>query len=129
MPPLHATEHDEMDCNDLTREPIITCDLEPEIIQKCKINEAFQLRKTCCIHTDYKHLQNPFLVEEYDKITFLASNEIYAVIASDVLNSLRAVKNSPNWSEWQKSMCKEMELLKEKGTWELVLKPPNAVPL
>jgi hypothetical protein len=39
---------------------------------------------------------------------------------------VREVKISPNWPEWQKAMCEELDLLKEKGTWELVQKPPNA---
>jgi hypothetical protein len=43
----------------------------------------------------YKCLQNPFLAEEDDKITFLASNEIYTVIASDELNSLGKQKIPP----------------------------------
>ena len=52
MPQLDATEHNEMDRNDFTGEPIITRDLEAEIIQKRKIEEAFELRKTHGIHTD-----------------------------------------------------------------------------
>jgi hypothetical protein len=68
-------------------------------------------------------------VEEDDEITFLASNETYAVIAGDELNSLKEAKDSPDWPEWQKAMREELDLLKEKGTWELVQKPPNAVPL
>ena len=50
MPQLGATEHDEMDCNDLTREP---SDLEPESIRKRKLEEqVFELRKTRGIRTD-----------------------------------------------------------------------------
>jgi hypothetical protein len=104
-------------------------DLEPEIIRKRKIEEALELRKTRGIHTDYNHLQNPFLVEEDDEINLLASNEIYAVIAGDKLDSLGEAKESPDWPEWQIAMREELDLLKEKGTWELVQKPPNAVPL
>jgi hypothetical protein len=99
MPRLGVTEHDEMDCDDLTREPETTRDLEPELIRKQKLDEqAFEPRKTCGIHTDYKRLNNPFLVEEdNNEITFLASNETYAVIAGDELNTLREAKNSPDW--------------------------------
>jgi hypothetical protein len=131
MPRLDITEHDEMDCDDLTCEPETTCDLEPKLIRKQKLEEqAFEPRKTRGIRTNYKHLNNPFLVEEDDdEITFLVSNETYAVIAGDELNTLREVKNSPDWPEWQTAMCEEPDLLKEKGTWELVQKPPNAVPL
>jgi hypothetical protein len=117
-----------MDCNSLTE---TTCDLEPELIRKRKLEEqGFKPRKTCGICTDYKHLNNPFLVEEEDdEITFLASNETYAVIARDELNTLREAKNFPDWPEWQTAMYEELDLLKEKGTWELVQKPPNTVPL
>ena len=38
-------------------------------------------------------------------------------------------KESPDWPEWQIAMCKELDLPKEKGTWELVQKPPNMAPL
>jgi hypothetical protein len=42
------------------------------------------------------------------------------------MGSLREAENSPNWPKWKNAMCKELELLKKKGTWELVDKPPNA---
>jgi Reverse transcriptase (RNA-dependent DNA polymerase) len=129
MPRLGVTEHDEMDCDGLTRDPNITRDLEPEIMRKRKIEEAFEPRKTRGIRTDYKRLQNPFLVEEDDETNLLASDETFAVIASDELNTLDKAKNSFDWPEWQKAMREELDLLKEKGTWELVQKPPNATPL
>jgi hypothetical protein len=92
MPRLGVTEHDEMDCDDLTLEPETSHDLEPELIRKQKLEEqAFEPRKTHGICTNYKHLNNSFLVEEDDEITFLVSNETYAVIAGDELNTLREV--------------------------------------
>jgi hypothetical protein len=90
---------------------------------------VFELRKTRGICTDYKCLQNPVVVEEGNEITLLASNEIYTVIAGDELGSLDEAKESPDWPEWQIAMHEELDLLKEKGTWEIVQKPPNATPL
>jgi hypothetical protein len=54
---------------------------------------------------------------------------MYAIITGDELTSLHEAKQSPNWSEWQKYIKDELDALKEKGTWELVQKPPNAVPI
>jgi hypothetical protein len=129
MPRLGITDNDEMDCDDLTRDPIITRNLEPNKTRKRKNEDAFEPRKTRGIRTDYKRLQNPFLVEEDDEINSLASDEIHAVIAGDELGNLREAEESPDWPEWKKAMREEMELLKEKGTWELVDKPPDAKPL
>ena len=55
--------------------------------------------------------------------------EVYAIIAGDELTSLKEAKISPDWPEWEKAMKIELDLLLEKGTWELVQKPPNAVPI
>jgi hypothetical protein len=63
MPRLGETERDEMEHDDLTREPETTCDLEADITRKRKLEEAFEPRKTRGICTDYRHLNNPFLVE------------------------------------------------------------------
>ena len=43
--------------------------------------------------------------------------------------SLKDAKNSPNWPEWEIAIQAELNLLKEKGTWELVHKPPDAIPI
>ena len=55
--------------------------------------------------------------------------EVYAIIAGDELMSLKEAKISPDWPEWEKAMKIELDLLSEKKTWELVQKPPNAVPI
>ena len=36
--------------------------------------------------------------------------------------SLRDTKNAPNWPEWEIAIQAELNLLKEKGAWELVEK-------
>ena len=44
-----------------------------------------------------------------------------------MLESLRDTKNSPDWPEWEIAIQAKLDLLKEKGTWELVEKPPDAI--
>jgi hypothetical protein len=91
-------------------------------------------RKTRGIRTNYKNLhrteyvEDPFEEEDEEEI-FLSSEEIYAIIAGDELNSLAEAKRSPDWPEWQKSIKEELSVLKDMGTWKLVPKPPDAIPI
>jgi hypothetical protein len=55
--------------------------------------------------------------------------EAYAIIAGDELTSLKEAKCSPDWPEWEKAMKIELDLLSKKGTWELVQKPSDTVPI
>ena len=84
--------------------------------------------KTCGIHIDYKNLHDPY-PEEENEDNFLTMEEVYAIIAGDKLMSLKDAKNSPDWPEWEIAIQVELDLLKEKGTWELVEKPPDAIPI
>jgi hypothetical protein len=56
-------------------------------------------------------------------------DEVHAIIASDELTGLKDAKSSPEWSKWKKAMQKQLDLLKEMGTWEMVQKPPDVVPI
>jgi hypothetical protein len=119
-PPTGVTDSDD-----------ITRNLGPKKRKRNETEEDIDIeepRKTRGIRTDYKHLHNPFTYEEEDN-TFLSMEEVYAIIAGDELMSLKDAKNSPDWPEWQKAMKTELDLLTEKGTWELVQKPPDAVPI
>jgi Reverse transcriptase (RNA-dependent DNA polymerase) len=108
--------------DDITRNP------------KCKWNEVKgdidinKPQKTCGICTDYQHLHTPFPEEEEEE-TFLTFKEAYAIIAGDELTSLKEAKDSLDWPEWEQAMNKQLDLLKEMGTWETVQKPPDAVPI
>jgi hypothetical protein len=94
-------------------------------------------QKTCGIHTDYKclnergnhteYLEDPF--DEGDNETSLITEEVYAIIAGDKLTALTEAKRSPDWAKWQTAMQEELTTLNEKGTWELVDKPPGVVPI
>ena len=85
-------------------------------------------RKTRGIHIDYKNLHDPY-PEEENEDNFLTMEEVYAIIAGDKLTSLKDTRTSPDWPEWEIAMQAELNLLKEKGTWELVEKPPDAIPI
>src|SRR6202789_4023968 len=121
MPPRGVTDSDD-----------ITRNLEPKRKRKrIEVEEDLDIdepRKTRGIRTDYKHLHDPFTYEE-EEDNFLSIEEVYAIIAGDELTSLKDARNSPEWPEWQKAMKAELDLLTEKGTWELVQKPPDAVPI
>ena len=45
------------------------------------------------------------------------------------MTSLKYAKNSPNWLECEIAIQAELNLLKEKGTWEFVEKLPDAIPI
>jgi len=51
------------------------------------------------------------------------------IIAGNELTSLMEAQNSPEWPEWQQAMAEELELLEQMGTWKLVPKPPNTIPI
>jgi hypothetical protein len=92
---------------------------------------------TCRIHTNYKclneqgnrteYLEDAF--DEGDDQTSLITKETYAVMAGDELNSLAEAKHTPDWPKWWKGMEEEIKMLNEKGTWKLVEKPPDVIPI
>jgi len=43
--------------------------------------------------------------------------------------TLNDAQKSPEWPEWEKAINIELEQLQRMGTWELVDKPPDAVPI
>jgi hypothetical protein len=56
-------------------------------------------------------------------------DEVYAIIAGDKLNSLKEARTSPEWPTWEGTMKVEMDQLNRRGTWELVPKPLDAIPI
>jgi hypothetical protein len=79
---------------------------------------------TLSITIDYKTLHDPFTEEEEEN--FLSMEEAFAMIAGDKLTSLKEAKESP---EWEQAMQEQLDLLKEMGTWEIVQKPLDVVPI
>ena len=78
---------------------------------------------------DYRYLNNPFPDEEDDDITYTSDEHIYAIIAGDEYTSLKDARNSPDWPEWEKAIQGELAQLNQMGTWRLVKKPPDAIPI
>jgi Reverse transcriptase (RNA-dependent DNA polymerase) len=55
--------------------------------------------------------------------------EAFAIIAGDELTSLKEAKESLEWPDWEQAMQEQLDLLKEMGTWEIVQKPLDAIPI
>jgi hypothetical protein len=72
---------------------------------------------------------NPFPDEEEDELAFTSDEQLFAIVAGDEHNSLQDARNSPDWPEWEKAIQSELTQLHQMGTWRLVEKPPNAVPI
>src|SRR5271156_872706 len=88
-------------------------------------------RRTRGIRIDYRYLHNPFPDEDDDvnEHTFSSDEQLYAIIAGDEHTSLKDARNSPDWPEWEKAIQNELTQLQQMGTWRLVEKPPNAIPI
>jgi len=73
------------------------------------------------MHANYWHLHDLFPEEDNDDGTLLSIEEVYMIIAGDELTSLKEAQLP--------RMAEELELLEQMGTWKLVPKPPNAIPI
>jgi len=93
--------------------------------------EPQEKQRTRGIRIDYQYLHNPFPDEEdeINEITYSSNEELYAIIASDEITSLMDAKKSPDWPEWEKVIQNELTQLQQMGTWRLVEKPPDAIPI
>jgi hypothetical protein len=88
-------------------------------------------RKTRGIRPDYHYLNDPF-PDENENIHF-TSAEIFAIYTmvhgGDEPKSLNEAKKSPEWPEWEHAVQKELDQLLDMGTWILVQRPADAVPI
>jgi hypothetical protein len=50
-------------------------------------------------------------------------------LGGDEPRSLQEAKRSPKWPEWEHTVQTELAQLQEMGTWKLVDKPVDAVPI
>jgi hypothetical protein len=80
---------------------------------------------------DYRHLQDPFSDDEDETINVVAdiSDESFSITANDGAASLKDVRRSNEWPEWEEAIKAELAQLHQMGTWRLVDKPPNAIPI
>ena len=86
------------------------------------------------MYIDYKQLKDQFLNTDEDEdsmisIQFIIYNEAYNASTNDAPVNLKLAKNSADWAEWKHTICGELEQLQDMGTWEIVDKPPDAVPI
>ena len=91
--------------------------------------EQFEPRKTRGNRPNYRHLNDPDPDEDDDIYT---SDEQYvnsAIIPGDELHSLAEARKSPDWPEWEKAAESEYNQLLNMGTWKLVDKPSDAIPI
>src|SRR6266567_5206947 len=93
--------------------------------------EPQEKQHTRGICMDYRYLHNPFPNEEDEanEATFSSNEELFAIIAGDELTSLKDAKKSPDWLEWEKAIQIELTQLQQMGTWRLVKKLPDAIPI
>ena len=83
---------------------------------------------------DYKWLDNLFSDSDDDKdsmivIQLIINDESYNAAVNDSPISLNEVKKSPGWPEWEKAIKAELDQLQDMGTWKLVKKPLDAIPI
>ena len=83
---------------------------------------------------NYKWLDNPFSNDNEDENSMIAillmiNDESYNAAISNRPISLAEVKKLSNWPERKKAINAELEQLQDMGTWELVKKPLDAIPI
>jgi hypothetical protein len=90
-------------------------------------------RRTQGKHIDYRHLHDPFSDDEDEDEVVNAiaavSDEAFSIAANDGEPTLKEAKKSAEWPEWEKAIKTELAQLKKMGTWKLVPKPKNAIPI
>ena len=79
-------------------------------------------------------MDNPFSDSEDEDdsmmiIQLIINDESYHSATNDGPISLKEVKKSPDWLEWKKAIKSELEQLWDMGTWKLVKKPIDTIPI
>ncbi len=59
----------------------------------------------------------------------MVCNETFSVAANDGELTLKEVRKSAKWPEWEKAIQAELAQLKKMGTWKLMPKPKNTIPI
>ena len=77
---------------------------------------------------DYCYLDDPYPGEE-DILTSHDKSTNSAIIPGNKLYSLAEAWRSPDWPQWEKAAKYEYNQLLKMGTWKLVDKPLDAVPI
>jgi hypothetical protein len=97
------------------------------------LNEPQKMRG---IKTNYRYLNDPFSDEEKEEeqIQLTSAERIFVMftetqLGGDEPRTLEEAKWSPKWPEWEHAVQTELAQLREMGTWKLVNKPADAVPI
>ena len=87
-------------------------------------------KRTRGVRIDYKKLSDPFSDEEdnREEETLFTQYINAAEIGGDI-HSLKEAKQSDEWPEWKTAIQAEIDQLIQMGTWKLVDKPPDVVPI
>ena len=86
-------------------------------------------RRTRGVRVDYRYLNDPFPDEIEAGIATVEKEEAFAVLPNEECRNLQQAKASPEWPEWEDAILSELTQLKQMGTWKLVDKPRNIIPI
>jgi len=75
-------------------------------------------------------MNDPFSDDEEDADEeTLHTQYINATEVGGDVHSLTQAQESEEWPEWEKAIRIELNQLKDMGTWKLVEKPPDVIPI
>ena len=84
------------------------------------------------VHYDYQWLQDPFSNDKDDiyETTNLTDEQVLAITAAgDEPTMLKEVRESPDWPEWEKVIKAKLDQHQKMGTWILVDKLADTIPI
>ena len=87
--------------------------------------------KTRGVQPNYHLLNDPYSEEESnnEEKDEILTQEVLTAEVGDEFQTLKEAKESPDWPKWEEAIRTELKQHQEKGTWELVEKPADVVPL
>ena len=79
---------------------------------------------------DYKQLNSPFSDEEDNEAYQIYAETAYqATLGPNDPETLKEAKTFKDWPEWEAAIRAELVQLEQFGTWELVERPSDAIPI